>query len=166
MILPPFETVFKALNSKRVKYMVVGGVAAFMHGVPRGTHDLDLLVELSSGNVRKLVSVLDTLGYLPRLPVKPIDLANAKKRKACIKDKHMKDFTFFDNKNPLHQIDIILLSSLSYAEASKTMQVRDYGGVPVPLISIENLIKMKQGTGRTIDESDAEILKRIRKMGE
>jgi hypothetical protein len=37
--------VFKSLNRRKVKYVVIGGVAAVVHGVPRATFDLDLLIE-------------------------------------------------------------------------------------------------------------------------
>ena len=37
--------VFASLNSHGVKYLVIGGVAAIAHGVPRTTFDLDMLIE-------------------------------------------------------------------------------------------------------------------------
>lgn len=42
--------VFKCLNRRKVKYVVIGGVAAVVHGVPRTTFDLDLLIEATLEN--------------------------------------------------------------------------------------------------------------------
>ena len=37
------KDVFASLHEHRVKYVVIGGIAAVLHGVPRATFDLDLL---------------------------------------------------------------------------------------------------------------------------
>ena len=39
-----FGEVFKALNKKRVKYVVAGGTTVVLHGYKRFTEDLDLSV--------------------------------------------------------------------------------------------------------------------------
>jgi hypothetical protein len=39
-----YEDVFKKLDEKGIRYLVVGGVALVLHGVIRLTADLDLLV--------------------------------------------------------------------------------------------------------------------------
>ena len=43
-----------ALNRESVKYVVVGGCAVILHGYYRTTHDIDLLVDSSPENIRKL----------------------------------------------------------------------------------------------------------------
>src|SRR3972149_4699229 len=47
-----------ALNGARIKYVVVGGCAVILHGYYRTTHDIDLVVESSSENVKRLKEVL------------------------------------------------------------------------------------------------------------
>ena len=44
--------VFKSLRDHEVRYVVIGGIAAVLHGVPRATMDLDLLIEASSDRPR------------------------------------------------------------------------------------------------------------------
>ena len=50
--------VFKSLNAHEVRYVVIGGVAAIVHGVPRTTFDVDLLIEASEGNAGRLLAAL------------------------------------------------------------------------------------------------------------
>ena len=47
-----------ALNNGAVKYIVVGGCAMILHGYYRTTHDIDLLVESSPENIRRLKKAL------------------------------------------------------------------------------------------------------------
>jgi len=39
--------VFKSFQEHEVKYLVIGGIAAVLHGVPHATFDLDILIKRS-----------------------------------------------------------------------------------------------------------------------
>lgn len=49
-----FERIFETLSRARVRYLVAGGVAVVLHGHPRFTADLDLILALDPPNVRKI----------------------------------------------------------------------------------------------------------------
>ena len=53
--------VCEALNSEGVKYVVVGGCAVILHGYFRTTHDIDLLVDSSIENIRRLKKALQEI---------------------------------------------------------------------------------------------------------
>jgi uncharacterized protein (DUF1330 family) len=38
--------VFKSFQKYNVKYLVIGGIAAVLHGVPRATFDLVIVIDL------------------------------------------------------------------------------------------------------------------------
>ena len=42
----PFERVFRLLDEHDVRYVVVGGIAVILHGTPRLTADLDIIIDL------------------------------------------------------------------------------------------------------------------------
>ncbi|NUO79646.1 hypothetical protein HUU05_06195 [candidate division KSB1 bacterium] len=42
-MLKRYLALFKALNAARVKYLVIGGLAAIAYGIPRSTKDADLI---------------------------------------------------------------------------------------------------------------------------
>ncbi len=44
-MLNRLRDVFASFQKHKVKYLVIGGVAAVLHGVPRATFDLDILIE-------------------------------------------------------------------------------------------------------------------------
>ncbi len=53
-----FEEVCGALNRARVRYVVVGGVAVVLHGYPRLTADLDLVVDLAPEQAAAAIDAL------------------------------------------------------------------------------------------------------------
>ena len=61
-MLNRFQDVFKSLRSHDVKYLVIGGIAAILHGVPRVTLDLDILIEASDENAEALLLALEEAG--------------------------------------------------------------------------------------------------------
>jgi len=56
------KNVFASLNAHDVRYVVIGGIAAVLYGVPRATFDLDLLIEATPENAAKLLDALYEAG--------------------------------------------------------------------------------------------------------
>jgi hypothetical protein len=52
------KDVFLSLQRHKVRYVVIGGIAAVLHGVPRATFDLDILIDANSDNARDLLEAL------------------------------------------------------------------------------------------------------------
>src|ERR1019366_5970705 len=57
-MLDRLQTVFASLQSHEVRYLVIGGIAAVLHGVPRATFDLDILIEATPDNAQRLLNAL------------------------------------------------------------------------------------------------------------
>ena len=53
-----FEPLFDALNAAEVRYVVVGGLAAVLHGHARLTADIDLVVDLTPDEAKKAIQTL------------------------------------------------------------------------------------------------------------
>lgn len=51
----------RALNDAGVRYVLIGGFAVILHGFVRGTRDIDLLVDPSEENVRRLKKAMAAL---------------------------------------------------------------------------------------------------------
>jgi hypothetical protein len=56
------QDVFQYLRLHGVEYVVIGGVVAILHGVPRATFDLDILIEATSDNAARLLDALKAAG--------------------------------------------------------------------------------------------------------
>src|SRR3989338_8029591 len=109
-----YESVFRALQKERVRYLVVGGVAMNLYGVLRATADLDLFIWLkNSGNVAKFVKIMKRLGYKPRVPVAPEDLQDPEKREEWQKGKGALVFTFV-HPDSFEQVDVFLKDPIPF----------------------------------------------------
>jgi len=159
-----FEKVFKNLNKAKIKYLVVGGVAVNLHGYVRFTGDLDILVLLEEPNLEKISKVMKKLGYSERLPVSVMSLKDEDQVKEWLEKKNMKAFTFHPPKNNPLQIDIIIEESLKFNQVSKDKVTKRIDNVSIPLVSIDQLIKMKRKAHRQQDITDLEALINLKKL--
>lgn len=57
-MLNRLQDVFASLQKHEVRYVVLGGIAAVLYGVPRATFVLDILIEPSLKNAQRLLDGL------------------------------------------------------------------------------------------------------------
>ena len=139
----------RCLNKAGVDYIMVGGWAVNLHGYVRATIDLDIWILADRENARKVYAALGEFGA-PLGGVKPEDFAQ--------------DGTIFQIGVAPCRIDVInKIDGVKYAEASPRAIQKTIEGVPVRIISREDLIANKRASGRTKDLADAEILEGLGK---
>ncbi len=158
-----YEEILRAFQKEKVKYVLVGGIAANLLGLMRSTADLDILVEMSDENLKKILVILKKRGYRIKQPVDPMCIAEKKTREDWMKNKHLKAINFY-KKDGFEEVDIIIDSPVSFEEARKSASIIRTGDVALPVISIDKLIKMKERTGRQVDKFDVRELKAIKKL--
>ncbi len=159
-----YEEVFRELNRQKVKHVVAGGIAVNLHGVPRVTEDLDLVIYLGEENVGKFSKAMQALGYKPKIPVKIEDFGIKKNRESWIKDKGMIVFSLWNKQIPYRVIDVFVKDPINFRELYKDRIIISLGEFKISVVSIEHLIKMKQMAGRKQDLSDIISLRRAKDL--
>jgi hypothetical protein len=158
-----YEEILRAFQKEKVKYILVGGIAVNLLGSLRSTADMDILIEMSDENIKRVVRILKASGYSVKQPVDPLGLADKETREVLIRKKHLKAFNFY-KKDGLSEVDIIVDTPVDYTDAAKNKLYIKSGDIAIPVISINNLIRMKKNTDRNIDRLDIEELKRIKRL--
>lgn len=142
-----------ALEKHQVKYLIVGGHAVAVYGYVRTTSDLDLWIDQSPGNLKKLGEAIASLGY-----------TNDSCEKALDEIKRNKNIALFDDHN--NKIDIIQLYStrLSFEEAFNKRKDISTGSITLYVIGFEDLIDTKMASGRLKDLVDVKELKQLESL--
>ena len=155
--------ILEGLYKSKVRYLIAGGLSVNLYGVPRVTQDIDIVIAMDRENVLKITSLLKELGYVPRLPVSPDDLANPDKVKDWIENKNLKAFSFYHKNENYKVIDIVLVHPLDFEKSFKNRTVKRAKDIDIYLASIDDVVKMKEFSRRTQDLSDVEMLNKVRK---
>lgn len=158
MTMNPYGHIFRQLNKAGIEYIVVGGVAMNLHGLPRFTGDIDILLALDSQNIEKMSTLMHEMGYEKRLPVTLEELGDEKHVVQLIKEKNLIAFTFHNSEQPQSSIDIIVGESLKFEKYKKHSIFVNIWDVKIPVVSIDDLIGMKRSTNRQKDAEDIDFL--------
>ncbi len=153
----------EALSAAQIRYCVVGGVAMNLHGVPRMTYDLDLVVVPEPDNLRATESILTGLGLQPRIPVSLGEFADREHRERLRDERNLVAVTFTDPANPLREVDVLVAPPVDAEELVARSTLMPMPGSMVYVASIVDLIAMKRSTGRAQDTADVAHLERIRR---
>lgn len=154
------EAIVGALNAANVRYLIAGGLAVIAHGHVRLTRDVDLIVDLETGNLHRAIAALSGLGYRPIVPVPFEDFADADKREEWIRTKDALVFMVFSDEHPSARIDLFMQAPLDFAEAMQRAVFLEVSPtVRASFVSIEDLIRLKKQAGRPLDLDDVEKLR-------
>jgi len=153
-----FDLVFAALAKRKVRYLVVGGVAVVLHGVPRFTADIDLVLALDRANVLAALDALAALAYRPRAPVPLLDFADPSLRRDWIEEKGLTVFSLWSPDHPATQIDLFVEEPFSFEEVFARATRVDLGANHVTVASVADLIELKRRADRPKDREDIERL--------
>lgn len=145
-MLNRLQNVFASFQSHDVRYMVIGGIAAVLHGVPRATFDLDILIEATAPNAERLLQALREAGFgTADLTDEQGILAN--------------EITVF---NDLVRIDVLTSTpGITFHDAWSRRETMDYQGQKFYVASRRDLIASKRAAGRPRDLEDVRILELV-----
>lgn len=141
-----FVDMLSALMASDVEFLVVGAYALAVHGFPRATGDIDILVAPTADNAARVYRALVAFGA----PVSAHGITE--------KDFETKG-TVYQIGLPPRRIDLLTsISGVEYSEAASEAVRGHVGPCAVRFIGKAALIKNKRATGRTKDLADVEQL--------
>ena len=142
-MLNRLKKVFSSFQKHEVKYLIIGGIASILYGVPRATFDLDILIEATEDNVDKLLKALLEAG------IATADLTNPKQ----VLDN---EITIFKD---IVRIDVQTFTpGLEFSIAWKNHITMNYQGQDFFIVSKADLISSKRASGRKVDLEDIRLL--------
>jgi hypothetical protein len=147
-----FKALLRILSEAGVECIIIGGVAAAVHGAARATFDLDIVYRRTPENVRRLVLALTSYhpylrGAPPGLPFR-WDVATIQ---------HGLNFTLTTDIGDLDILGEIVGGGGYDALLASTVVIRAFG-VDCRLLNLDRLIEVKRAAGRPKDfEAIAEL---------
>ncbi|MGQ0648904.1 MAG: nucleotidyltransferase domain-containing protein [Gemmatimonadaceae bacterium] len=138
------------LNEANANYAVVGATAMQLWGTTRATRDVDILIQATVENAARVLHALGTLGFGIAADLRPEDVAS--RAVTMVGD--------------TPNVDILTRAwNVQWDDARHRIAIFDVEGVPVPTVSLADLIESKR-TGWLQDAADIEILEEIQRLRE
>jgi len=136
------------LARHKVEYVLLGGAAMALHGFPRMTKDIDLLLPRNARNNARLMKALEALSAELSLRELP--------------DKRSLDGGVSTSAEGELGIDLLFAAaSRSFDDYRKHIVIREIEGVPVKVLDVDGMLLSKE-TGRPEDIPDRQRLLRLK----
>ncbi len=141
-----FKELLQVFADLEVRYLIVGGYAAIHYSQPRYTKDLDLWIEPTMGNARKIARAFLIFG-LPMEGFTIDDMADT-------------GFQFFVGCPPCAFDFLTSIKGLEFESAWENRVLSDEDGIPVWYASKNDIITAKKAVAREQDLKDIEEIQR------
>ena len=136
------------LNTKSVRYVIVGAWALAFHGRPRYTGDIDIFVAREHDNADRLMEVIEAFGF-GQSGIQRNDFLQV-------------DHVIQLGREP-NRIDILTgITGVTFDEAWESREQGSICDVAVFVISRDLLIKNKRAANRDKDQADVKLLEKTR----
>jgi hypothetical protein len=152
---------FQSLHQHQVRYLVCGGVAINLYGIPRATADLDIILDFDENNLHNFLECVKEFGYQQGLPISIMELSDQQKRMKLIREKNLIALSFFSSTFQIVTVDVLIDIPVDFDTLWKNRSERNSTQTPLYLVSVEDLAQLKKYSNREQDRLDIESLKKL-----
>ena len=145
-MIDDFGDVLREFVAHQVIFLVVGAHALAVHGIPRATGDLDVLVQANPGNAKRVLAALASFGA----PIDDLGISL---------DDFVRPDVVAQLGLPPYRIDILTsISGVGFDAAWEDRVEGNVAGVDVPVLGRASFRKNKRASGRPRDLADLQAL--------
>lgn len=156
-----YQDLFAAFSRHQVDYVLIGGLAVSLHGIERSTMDIDVTVAMTPDNLSALVAMAHELGMTPVLPVDLNTLTDIEQLATWHRERNLQAFALHAPGLTGITLDVLLYPPVNFIGMRERAVTFMAGDVSIVVVSVDDLIALKQAVGRPIDLADIEHLKRL-----
>jgi len=148
------RALFRVLAEHGVDYLIVGGFAVQAHGFRRGTVDLDIVPRPDLANLSRLGEALASIGARLFRSAAPVNVGDPHLLRRASLVPLMTDHGRLDILNVASTAGL----SADYGALRERALGVELDGVPLAVIGLDDLIRMKRAAGRDQDLEDIRAL--------
>jgi hypothetical protein len=140
-----FQRIVDALNARRIRYALIGGLAVALYARPRATEDVDLLVAVD--DLESAIATLTALGYRPAGGA--FEIAEGRAR--------IHRLLKFEGAD-LVPVDLLVSDDVEIVRCLDQRTIVEWEGRPTAVVSVDGLRMLKRLRNSAMDRADLEAL--------
>lgn len=149
-------SVLESVCRQNIPFVVVGGAAMALHGIPRSTLDIDIAVPSRTEVITRLFETAQQVG-LKSSETGTLELAEKP-------DLLTGQWITFEDSEGCQLLDVLLEDEPAFDGLSGRAVTRELGDQTLKVASLDDIEAMKRAVGRPIDISDIALINEVRRM--
>lgn len=153
------EEILAVLDRHHVDYVLIGGLAATLHGAAYVTFDLDVTPRIDRDNLDRLSAALHELDARIRIvddpdqPALPFDHSGESLARSNV----------WNLSTSAGNLDVCVVpaGTTGYDDLRRDAIVMDLGGTHAPVASLADIVRSKEAAGREKDRQALPMLRRL-----
>lgn len=156
-ILKPeiWHKIIDSLNKNKLDYVLVGGAALVVYGIPRSTLDIDIYIVAKAETVNRLFQIADVLEL-------------KSKQRAILAIAHSNELIANQWISFSHEgrdiLDVFLAEEREFKRIFKKSKLERDKDISVRVASLKDIELMKKASGRPVDIADIELIKKAKRI--
>lgn len=146
--------IIREFNGTKLNYVLVGGAALVVHGIPRSTLDIDIFVPAKEEVLHKLFELADSL-RLKSEQKSILLISNSPKL-------FVNQWICFSYKGQ-DILDVFLAGEKEFNKLYANSEQKEDKDIRIRVASLRDIETMKKKSGRPIDLADLEFIKEAKK---
>lgn len=152
--IPIWHKIIDKLNKARLRYVLVGGAALIIHGLPRSTLDIDIYVPAREDILNKLFQIAASLGLKSG-------------QKAILNISHLpkmfvNQWVCFSYKGQ-DILDVFLASENEFKKLHNKSELKKDKKISIRVACLDDIASMKKRSARSADLADLTLIKEVKK---
>jgi hypothetical protein len=151
------DAILQVLAAHAVDYVLIGGLAAALHGSDLATSDVDITPAFAHDNLDRLSAALDELHARVRTDAEPDGIAFAHDADSLARASTWNLVTDYGDLD----ISFTPAGTTGYSDLRRDALHIEIAGTPVTLASLADVVRSKQAAGRPKDHIALPVLRRL-----
>lgn len=151
------QEIFRTLERHGVRYVLVGGVAAVLHGSPHVTTDVDVVPQDGRENLERLSAALREVHARIRVAGEPDGVPFDHSAESLSR---VRVWNLVTDHGDL-DLTFVPSGTRGYDDLVRDARPMTIGGVAVPVASLADVIRSKEAAGREKDRLTLPVLRRL-----
>jgi hypothetical protein len=151
------QEILRVLDEHGVRYVLIGGLAAMLHGAPHVTTDVDVVPEDGQANLERLSAALRDLDARIRTTGEPEGIPFDHSAESLSR---VRVWNFQTSKGDL-DITFEPSGTRGYDDLRRDVVRMEVRGIDVPVASLADVVRSKEAAGRARDRAALPALREL-----
>ncbi|MEK6567460.1 MAG: DUF6036 family nucleotidyltransferase [Candidatus Omnitrophota bacterium] len=150
-----WHKIIDSLNKNKLEYVLVGGTALAVHGIPRSTLDIDIYIIAKAHAVNKLFQIAEALGFKSEHRA-ILALAHSSRLIA----NQWVSFSYEGREI----LDVFLSDEREFKKILENSEIARDKDISIRVAALKDIERMKKNISRPVDIADIALIKEVKKL--